>query len=358
MKVGLLTFHDTNNFGSLLQTYGLYKQVNDLGYECEVIDYQCENIVKREVPNSFHFTLSPHALLHDFFVLRHQRLKYKALSQFVHSKIVLSDRCDRNTVADISEQYDTLLIGSDIVWGLDITGDDLTYLLDFASNRNCRKISFAASIGNAWNEDEKKIVAPLLIQFNYIAVREKESAEWVKEASGKVASVVCDPTMLLTPEVWKKMVGLKAYRNKNYILVYFMKGDCLQSAIEYSKKTGMDVFVVGYGVSRSRDYRFVHPHSLCDFLSLVYNASVVFTASYHGFLFSAYFNRPFVYFNISHPSRMATIAKKLGVEHLDATYQMPKEIEYDYELVNHNLEEYRQQSISELKKMLGHERNM
>lgn len=26
MKIGLITFHDTTNFGSLLQTYGLYKK--------------------------------------------------------------------------------------------------------------------------------------------------------------------------------------------------------------------------------------------------------------------------------------------------------------------------------------------
>ena len=352
MKVGLLTFHDTSNFGSLLQTYGLYKKVNDLGYECEVIDYQCENIVKREVPDSFHFTLSPHALLHDFFVLRHQRLKYKALSHFMHSKIVLSDRCDRDTISIVSNQYETLLIGSDIVWGLDITDGDLTYLLDFAEYRKCRKLSYAASIGNPWTEDEKIMVAPLLKRFNHISVRENESAEWVKDASGCEASVVCDPTMLLTPDEWKNEVDVEIGRNKKYILVYFMKGDCLKSALEYSKKTRLDVFVVGYGVSRSRDYRFVQPHSLCDFLSLVYNATIVFTASYHGFLFSTYFNRPFVYFNISHPSRMTTIARILGVEHLDATHQVPKEIEYDYEMVNNKLEEYRQQSITELKRML------
>ena len=41
MKIGLLTFHDTNNFGSYLQTYGLYKKIIDLGHECEIVDYKC-----------------------------------------------------------------------------------------------------------------------------------------------------------------------------------------------------------------------------------------------------------------------------------------------------------------------------
>ena len=41
MKIGLITYHHTTNFGSLLQTYGLYKKVKDLGFECEIIDYEC-----------------------------------------------------------------------------------------------------------------------------------------------------------------------------------------------------------------------------------------------------------------------------------------------------------------------------
>ena len=40
-KIGLITFHDTTNFGSFLQTFGLYKAINDMGYTCKVLDYKC-----------------------------------------------------------------------------------------------------------------------------------------------------------------------------------------------------------------------------------------------------------------------------------------------------------------------------
>ena len=49
-KVGILTFQDTANFGSALQTYALWKTVNDLGYDCEIINYICEKINLKEVP--------------------------------------------------------------------------------------------------------------------------------------------------------------------------------------------------------------------------------------------------------------------------------------------------------------------
>lgn len=352
MKIGLLTFHDTNNFGSMLQTYGLYKTIVNLGFDCEVIDYQCPSIVRREVPQPYHLSLSPHSILHDYLHERHLRKKYRRLKSFLSERMVLSARCGRDSIQEITDCYDTLLIGSDIVWGLDITADDLTYFLDFASERKCRKLSYAASIGNPWTERQKRIVAPLLNKFNYITVREEESAFWVKEVSNCGVDVVCDPTMLLTSDEWIKEVGLKSREHKNYILVYFTKGDCLKRAIEYSTKTGLKVLVVGYGVSRSRQYRFVQPHSLSDFLSLIYYADIVFTASYHGLLFSTYFNKKFVYFNITHPSRMATIAKRLGVEQLDATCGFPEVMTIDYQNVNKNIQLFKQQSVETLEAML------
>lgn len=49
-KIGLITFHDTTNFGSFLQTFGLYKAINDMGYTCKVLDYKCEAINNTELP--------------------------------------------------------------------------------------------------------------------------------------------------------------------------------------------------------------------------------------------------------------------------------------------------------------------
>ena len=37
-KIGLITIHDTLNYGSLLQTYALYKAIESLGVEIELID--------------------------------------------------------------------------------------------------------------------------------------------------------------------------------------------------------------------------------------------------------------------------------------------------------------------------------
>ena len=39
MKVALLSFHNAHNYGAALQAYGLQRAVEQLGAECEYIDY-------------------------------------------------------------------------------------------------------------------------------------------------------------------------------------------------------------------------------------------------------------------------------------------------------------------------------
>ena len=50
MKVGVLTFHETVNYGAMLQTYALQKHINSLGIPCVVIDYKDHALLKKERP--------------------------------------------------------------------------------------------------------------------------------------------------------------------------------------------------------------------------------------------------------------------------------------------------------------------
>ena len=145
MKIGLLTFQDTNNFGSYLQTYGLYKKIIDMGYECDVIDYQCESIVKREIPKPFRFTLNPKQFAIDILLNPAVRRKYKNLLGFLHRNMTLSERVSKATVSSLADKYDKFFVGSDIVWGLDITNNDTTYFLDFVKDQK-KKFAFSSSI--------------------------------------------------------------------------------------------------------------------------------------------------------------------------------------------------------------------
>ena len=352
MKIGIITFHDTTNFGSLLQTYGLYKKITDLGYKCDVIDYQCKSIIKREIPKSFKFTFNLKQLYKEIFFLPTKRKKYKHLSLFLHEYMTMSKPYNHSNTKDLNSEYDCFIVGSDIVWGLDITENDTAYFLDFA-NENAKKMAFSSSIGNPWNENEKKIVSPLLKRFDSIAVREDESADWVEEITGNRPNVVCDPTMLIDSSEWEKFTYTTKDKDK-YVLVYFdnKKSDCLKSAIKYAKVYGLYVKYINYGRIK-RGIHNVSPVTLEDFLSLIKNAAKVVTASYHGMLFSIYFNKQFVYFNRAHKSRMNTLARKLHVKDCDGEDKDILNMSMiDYCEVNKAVEKYRINSIKCLKNML------
>ncbi len=44
MKVGVLTYHSANNYGTCLQCYALMHLVEQAGYDCDVIDYRGEKL--------------------------------------------------------------------------------------------------------------------------------------------------------------------------------------------------------------------------------------------------------------------------------------------------------------------------
>jgi len=46
--IGLLTYHHTSNFGSMLQTYALAQAITDLGFKYEIIDYRNKEVEGRE----------------------------------------------------------------------------------------------------------------------------------------------------------------------------------------------------------------------------------------------------------------------------------------------------------------------
>lgn len=351
MKIGLITFHDTNNFGSYLQTYGLYKKVVDLGFECEIVDYQCKAILNREQFGSHRFSLNPKQILKEFLVYRFLRKKYKNLKTWLAENTHISRKFVKSTITESASDYDKFLIGSDIVWGMDIIGKDTTYFLDFIQDSS-KKYAFSASIGDAWSVADKKLLRPLLLDFSGIAVREEEAAQWVEEVINKRPSVVCDPTMLLCSEEWKKHATDK-YLNDKYVLVYFPTKKNILDAKRYAKKYGLKCYIVNNGIP-IRGFKSIMPINMGDFLSLFCNASFIFTASYHGMLFSIYFNRQFAYYNRAHKSRMNTLAFKLGVNNRDgAVYDVTTMKEIDYEKVDALVQDFRNSSIYILKSMLS-----
>jgi hypothetical protein len=353
MRIALLTFHDTTNFGSFLQTYGLFKTLESIGIDCEILNYECEAIKRKELPARRPEAWNPKKILKFLLFEPIKRNKYKSMISEVNKYFKLSKRYVRQTIMQSADEYDAFLVGSDILWGLDITEGDTTYFLDFVKDKN-KKFAFSTSVGNPWNSKEKEIVAPLLDDFSQIAVREYEAVEWIQELVDKRISVVCDPTMLLPKEQWRTFARqshyYKEYQKKRYVLTYFgtKDGRLHRDAMNYAGSNDCEVWVINYGIP-IRGCKNIKPTQIDEFLALVDNADAIFTASYHGMMFSIYFEKQFFYYNDNHPSRFDSVAERLGLTFLKRSSNgtfVEKAI--DYKNVSKKVDEWREQSLQVL----------
>lgn len=110
MKVALLTFHDTTNFGSFLQTYGLYSTLNKLGIDCEVLDYQCAAIQRKELPQRRPESWTIKKMAKFFLLEPTKAQKYKHMMGDVARLLKLSQRFDRSNIQQAEKQYDAFLV--------------------------------------------------------------------------------------------------------------------------------------------------------------------------------------------------------------------------------------------------------
>ena len=78
---------------------------------------------------------------------------------------------DRDNVQKANQEFDTFLVGSDLVWDFSINQNDLTYMLDFA-DKDAVKIAYASSVGTMWESEDRETVKNLLKRFQNIGVRE------------------------------------------------------------------------------------------------------------------------------------------------------------------------------------------
>ena len=351
-KVGILTFHRTTNFGSCLQTYGLYRKILDLGYPCEIIDYRCSVLEKREKLSLSLWDRNLKRTVKNWMFYRGYKEKAKSLAKFLNENMQLSIPYFKDSLSDVEECYEKIVVGSDVVWGRDITEGDYSYFLDFVHEPK-KKFAFASSVGDYSVRGDESKVAGLLNEFAKVAVREEDAVKWIESIGGPEADWVCDPTMLLTATEWEKYVPPVEYF-EDYVLVYFKdsKDKSINDAIAYAKKNNCKVYYINYEVKR-RGVCNIKPKSLNEFLGLIKHAKMVFTASYHGMLFSIYFHKEFLFYTRARKSRVHSLAGRLGLEHnCGDDADIYNYIPVKYSDVEQKLQTFRNNSIDILRGML------
>ena len=274
MRVGILTFHDAQNYGAVLQAYALKKYIKKLGFDVSIVNYHHKNI-----PDGF--PREPNPERWDKF-----NLFIKELIDF-EEKICTSEE-------DLEKlDFDYWICGSDQIWNTEITrGFNKGFFLDF--NTKGKKISYAVSMGiPKLPEEHESDLKRSLNKIDEISVREESIREYTQNFTDKTVTRTLDPTLLLEPSDYDNLI----YENKNgeYVLIYALGPDERLSKIAKQIANEKKVKIIELNDNKHDNY-FCEQISNAgpqEFLTLIKNAKAIVTNSFHGTIFSILFKKEF-----------------------------------------------------------------
>lgn len=313
MKIGILTFWwSQDNYGQLLQCYALQKYLRDLGHYAFLIRYNYNSDLKKRRNFKRIFKIfNPKKLYNYLCGLLKQRENHnyaitntdRQFNKFREKYLFVSEKyyINYNDLKRTPPDADAYIVGSDQVWNwnyLDALHSTAyhAYFLDFG-NENILRLSYAASWG-ASNLPTKIInpIANMLSNFNYVSVREITGKKLCKKCGIEDAEWVCDPTLLISAEQYRKIYKENQINtiNKKYLLFYYLNNKCdfdIESVYNFANKKGLDVvFITGNGFY---DEHEKFEATIPEWLYLVDNAEYVITNSFHCAVFSTIFYKRF-----------------------------------------------------------------
>lgn len=319
MKIGIVThFYNTNNYGGILQAFAMCRILEKCGYtseqlrfiwQVELLDSENRNIslsskvlfrLKNEMKNIF----KGKSAEENRIISQKRR---ELFFDWAKTNIPQSSKIyDLNTIDEASKEYDAFVAGSDQVWNPNWYSP--IFFLEFVKNKP--KISYAASIGtSSLTEKQKKTFQEHLSDFSFISVREEDSVKLLEEVSSLPIKVVLDPVLLLQKDEWEQ-ISTPAIVFEKYIFCYFLISDKdkYQLVKKYAERKGLKiVYINGVGNNKYNSKYFdiaIDSALPTDFISLIKNAEVVFTDSFHATVFSGIFEKQFFVFNRKEQSEM------------------------------------------------------
>ena len=384
-KIGILNLQQVDNFGCVLGAYAMQHVTQCISKAyVELIDYcpvqKKRNIVtkavraaKKSVIYGVVSTLKNHKSGKEFEQLIHQEIikdrmsDFERIQKFEAFRNKYFFRSKPYTVIDKKHhpQYDVYLVGSDVVWLLhDLWMENSPAMLRFTDGMDCRRISYAASLGDFSAQIGRKILVKWLYRhglrrFDAVSVREETSASYLSSLyKGKIYCCM-DPTLLLSSKDYEEIEKTSSVSSPSgYIYVYMLDGtgDFYKTANEISRQTGLSIVrccdqINGYenvAVEAEGD-------GPADFLSRIKNAELVITNSFHAVCFSLIYHKKFfVVRRNTQAYKTEELLKKLGLyeRYLDMSNCNDVLKPIDFEAVDSKLNNWRRESEDYLKRAL------
>lgn len=298
-KIGIITIHNSPNYGACLQSYALWKYIIDQGYECEIIDlyrpYQEEYIPSRKFLTSAQrvtFKQRIKKFIKKLLFPEKKKLLFSSTAKpkfdEFNKQITLSRtyRGPDELYAD-PPLYDLYISGSDQLWNPEQPYCLEPYFLTFVPSGR-KKISYSTSIGlDDISEEDKRDFKKWLASYSDISVREKTAKRLLESFLDKEVIQVADPTFLLDLEIWNSL-AIKPIDQKPYLLLFslYYQADLVEYCLKLCEEAGLSLVVLTQIQPESNRYKVVKDAGPREFIGYIAQAEMFITDSFHGTVFS------------------------------------------------------------------------
>ena len=297
-KVGLITYHAAYNYGSVFQAYALCKKVNNLGYDCKIINYRMPSQQAYYAMYRTQFGLK--TFIKDLLKLpihKERKIRSEKFEQFIQKMPLTAETVEPEETLKLMKKYPVVLSGSDQIWNkhsCEMNRTDWKYMDPYLlKGYTGYKLSYASSVGNMKSE-ELDIISPAIEQFQHIAMRESSSAVVMSKLLNRNIPWVVDPTFLLQDSDWKNLTSNVKKSRDHYIFYYALDSykqmkERRKVLLAISKKFGRPIHVLAprvYYAPEKGKIDLVPALGPEEFLAEIQNADAIITDSYHGTILS------------------------------------------------------------------------
>ena len=310
MKVGLFTYHFSENYGALYQAYALRQWLLQSGIEAEFVNYHPSYVEEGGAldrpwkpslwrKNVTILYVKQAYLRRRLFGNRSQRAQFE---MFRREMLGVTGPRLRNVEDLVPEmaQYDILVCGSDQIWNPSIQrGLDPVYFLDIPGTDDIHKVAYAPSFGRTEIEPEFHDKLPRLVsRMNGISVREATGLDILEKAGIERdrCLVMPDPTILLGKFDELIKSETEGALSDDSVFCYALRTDetIREVAEETARLTGGMLQAPRSPHQRWRDIgEGIAPGPL-EWLQTLARSRMVVSNSFHGVALSLVLNRPFI----------------------------------------------------------------
>ena len=348
MRIGVVTVHDSSNYGSFLQAYAMQKTLERMGHEV----YFIRSREREYIDNLFIHKIGLKQ------VIRHPLISYTRRKDDLAKYEAFRNEWSVFKTIDSADDIDLdkIILGSDEIWN--VTNKTFRRSVFYGIGME-NVITYGISVSKAKRDDFNaypelvdaiKNVAPVL-------VRDENTKNVIDDITGNDNPMVADPTFLCDVKEFDREDAEYKRIDKKYILVYsyVFNENLKNNIIRFARENNL--LIVSACIRHDWTDMFVNGSPL-TFCKLLRDAEYVVTTTFHGTVFSMLNHKHFV----SEPftPKVVDVLEKAGLSNalveIGADYDTFKARllqELDYNAADENIKMWRDKSLGLLKEKLS-----